>query len=291
MVGATINDGSIEVIDCTFEDNIAHECCDTGVYWTLCFQDGLPNGQYWGGGADLRTVFGGEVRIVNSLFARNEAEFAGGLHLSSCGDPAFELDGGVVELINSTIVENIGSGAHVRLGSAGTVSISNSIVHANLGEEALPILIQNPEEGSVVSVSYSNVEGGVDGEGNIDESPTFAGDYRLGAGSAGIDAGSNERVPVGIVTDLGGAARFVDDPGTDDTGLGESPIVDMGAHEFQAAGCPGDVNGDGALNVLDFVAFQQLWQGQDAAADFDGNGAFNVLDFVCFQQIFLAGCP
>jgi hypothetical protein len=51
------------------------------------------------------------------------------------------------------------------------------------------------------------------------------------------------------------------------------------------------VNGDGALNVLDFVAFQQLWQGQDAAADCDGNGAFNVLDFVCFQQIFLAGCP
>ena len=57
------------------------------------------------------------------------------------------------------------------------------------------------------------------------------------------------------------------------------------------AGCPGDYNGDGALNILDFVDFQLGWQAMDAAADCDGNGAFNVLDFVCFQQLFQAGCP
>ena len=54
--------------------------------------------------------------------------------------------------------------------------------------------------------------------------------------------------------------------------------------------CPADVNGDGNLNVLDFVAFQLLWQDQDPAADCDANGEFNVLDFVCFQQLFQAGC-
>lgn len=55
-------------------------------------------------------------------------------------------------------------------------------------------------------------------------------------------------------------------------------------------GCPADVNGDGELSVLDFVAFQQLWQAQNDAADCDGNGAFNILDFVCYQQLFQQGC-
>lgn len=55
-------------------------------------------------------------------------------------------------------------------------------------------------------------------------------------------------------------------------------------------GCAADVNGDGQLNVLDFVAFQSLWQGMDPAADCDASGAFDVLDFVCFQQVFVKGC-
>ena len=56
------------------------------------------------------------------------------------------------------------------------------------------------------------------------------------------------------------------------------------------ATCGADVNGDGELNVLDFVAFQQLWQDGDPGADCDANGVFNVLDFVCFQQRFQIGC-
>jgi hypothetical protein len=58
-----------------------------------------------------------------------------------------------------------------------------------------------------------------------------------------------------------------------------------------AAVCAADCNGDGALNVLDFVCFQQEWQGQTPSGDCDGNGVYNVLDFVCFQGQFQAGCP
>jgi hypothetical protein len=54
--------------------------------------------------------------------------------------------------------------------------------------------------------------------------------------------------------------------------------------------CPADINADGNLNILDFVAFQLLWQADDPAADCDANAAFNILDFVCFQQLFQAGC-
>ena len=54
--------------------------------------------------------------------------------------------------------------------------------------------------------------------------------------------------------------------------------------------CPSDVNGDFFVDILDFVAFQQLWMQQDMAADCDENGAFDASDFVCFQQQFMAGC-
>ena len=56
-------------------------------------------------------------------------------------------------------------------------------------------------------------------------------------------------------------------------------------------GCAADVNGDGELNILDFVAFQELFVAGDPGADCDANGALNILDFVCFQGVFNAGCP
>ena len=57
------------------------------------------------------------------------------------------------------------------------------------------------------------------------------------------------------------------------------------------SGCAADVNGDGALNILDFVAFQNLFKAGDPGADCTGDGALNILDFVCYQAVFGAGCP
>jgi len=54
--------------------------------------------------------------------------------------------------------------------------------------------------------------------------------------------------------------------------------------------CEADVNGDGELNILDFVAFQALFVAGDDAADCDRSGSLDILDFVCFQQLFQAGC-
>ena len=55
-------------------------------------------------------------------------------------------------------------------------------------------------------------------------------------------------------------------------------------------GCAPDCNGDGELNILDFVCFQGLFQKGDAAADCNGDGMLNILDFVCFQGLFQQGC-
>jgi hypothetical protein len=55
--------------------------------------------------------------------------------------------------------------------------------------------------------------------------------------------------------------------------------------------CPADINADGVLNILDFVAFQQAFLAADPAADCDNDGRLaNPADFICFQQQFLAGC-
>ena len=57
-----------------------------------------------------------------------------------------------------------------------------------------------------------------------------------------------------------------------------------------AAGCAADCNGDGELNILDFVCFQNEWTAQSELGDCDANGEYNILDFVCYQNAFTAGC-
>ena len=54
--------------------------------------------------------------------------------------------------------------------------------------------------------------------------------------------------------------------------------------------CIADFNGDGALDILDFVAFQNAFVGGEPSADCDESGTLNILDFVCFQGLFVAGC-
>jgi hypothetical protein len=54
--------------------------------------------------------------------------------------------------------------------------------------------------------------------------------------------------------------------------------------------CLADFNGDGDLNILDLVAFQNAFVMQDEDADVNGDGALNILDFVAFQGIFQTGC-
>jgi len=68
-------------------------------------------------------------------------------------------------------------------------------------------------------------------------------------------------------------------------------IVSWEHASFQPGfGCLADCNGDGLLNILDFICFQELFEAQDPAADCNGDGLWNILDFVCFQEAFQEGC-
>ena len=57
-----------------------------------------------------------------------------------------------------------------------------------------------------------------------------------------------------------------------------------------AGACDADINGDGSLDILDFVAYQNAFTSGDPSADCDANGQLNILDFVCYQNLFQAGC-
>lgn len=54
--------------------------------------------------------------------------------------------------------------------------------------------------------------------------------------------------------------------------------------------CPPDINGDGSVNSLDFVAFLNAFVAGDPAADYNNDGTINSLDFTAFLNDFVAGC-
>jgi len=60
-------------------------------------------------------------------------------------------------------------------------------------------------------------------------------------------------------------------------------------NQFQLR-CRADANGDGTLNILDFVALQGLFAAGELRADMNGDCTLNVLDFVAYQAAFAEGC-
>jgi hypothetical protein len=54
--------------------------------------------------------------------------------------------------------------------------------------------------------------------------------------------------------------------------------------------CYADFNGDGLLDLFDFLAFVNAFNVTDPKADCDANGGLDLFDFLCFVNAFNAGC-
>jgi|GEM_PF-750184 len=154
-------------------------------------------------------------RIISCVIADNENPFTGGV-LCWDAQPA---------IVNCTIVGNRGRyGGLLAVGS--NVTISNCIIVGNLSSINIDI-----SGGSTATVTYSDIQGGWPGAGNIDANPEFVdlagGDYHLTADSPCVNAGDPGFVADPCDTDIDGQARVINgrvDMGADELGT-EAPVL------------------------------------------------------------------
>ena len=149
--------------------------------------------------------------VTNCTFAGNSGALGGGMYNSS-SSPA---------LTNCTFAGNLasGNGGGMYSGEFSSPALTNCILWGD----------QSPKElYGGANVTYSDVEGGYDGTGNINDDPLFLdaanGDYHLGPGSPCIDAGSND-APNLPAYDFEGDDRIIDGNGDG------TAVVDMGVDE------------------------------------------------------------
>jgi len=220
--------------------------------------NGNKAGNYGGG------VYGdstSSLTLKNNEVARNVAsEYGGGMYSASS-----------LTAINNTITGNRANG---RFGGGyycggGTAVILNTIIWGDS-----PKGIYVVAEGSV-NITYSDIEGGWAGEGNIQDDPMFVdaagGDYRLSRNSPCISAGkADESVPAMDIEDKTRVAP-----------------PDMGAYESKPTPIRGDVNNDGKVRSDDAILTLQIAVGkrkpteyQKWAADMDGDGKIRSNDAI-----------
>ncbi|MBS9525899.1 Ig-like domain-containing protein [Litoribacter alkaliphilus] len=161
----------------------------------------------------------GSTATSNAVFSGNVVlstgnHYGGGLYNTSSNHTLRN-----VTFSNNRISRSsAGGGGLYRNG--GTVNVSNSIFWGNSRGGGVADQISG-----TTTVTYSIVEGGYAGTGNLSVNPIFVDaqghDLRLQAGSPGINSGLNSNVSTPL--DLDGKTRIKDN------------VVDMGAYEFGEA--------------------------------------------------------
>ena len=294
--GAMDNSGSgpAVIVNCTFQANWADYAggvrnFESSPFFANCTFDGNI-GNINGGG--MRNT-GASPTLVNCLFVDNTTTTVGGA-MRNVSESA-------PNIVNCTFVRNhagdSGGGVYTL---ASSPVIANCILRENSDSGGMDESAQVHVSSGTATVQSSCVQGGWSGAGsnNIDADPQFVNpkndDFALAPGSPCIDAADNSAVPPDLADldddddlleptplDLLGAARFVDDPDTADTGLGAPPLTDMGAIEFQVASCTADLNGDGVVNAADLAVILGNWgpiPPGDPAADLNGDGTIGPAD-------------
>jgi len=268
-------------VDCEFTDNIggsyggAFDTNGTTVRWERCL---FRNNQAARAGA-IESFGSSQSTIINCVFVLNRATS------TNSGGAIWAGTSSAVTVRNSTFVGNsasatTGGGFY---NTSGTSTLANCIFWGNTGNGGATANNQVTAAGGTNTVSYSLVQGGITGTGNISTTPTFvdqaAYNLRLQPTSAGIDAGSNTLIPTGVSVDFDGNPRRADIVAVTDTGVGGAPVVDMGAFEVQPPpppACPADLDNNGAVGGTDLASILSAWGA--AGGDVNGDGTTDGTD-------------
>lgn len=283
-VGGILVEGAAQavILDCTFTRNQATFGSGGALYvggssratvWNSRFNGNRAHDS--GSAVAVPSPNPQPTTLVNCVFSGNRASGGAGE-----GALAGYGTGGPHTILvrNCTFVGNTATnGGAIHNKQSATMAIYNSVIYRNMPNG---IVVTN---GSLTA-TYSNVQGGFAGTGNVNVPPQFIrdphpgpdgqwgtadddyGDLRLAPLSPCVDAGRNSDVPADVLDldgdgdvteplpfDVQGEPRFVDGesaadcphlPGT----CGSAPIVDMGAHEFG-----NDCNGNGISDAQDIA--------------------------------------
>jgi parallel beta-helix repeat protein len=240
----------------------------------------------WGGGLNLN---GGATLVSGCLIADNAATNDGG--------GVYCIDDNELTIRNCVIAENSASGnggglycvshvpAEVRHCTiACNTAVSGGGVFSQWQWSTLSVLIDSIVWGNTPTsiddhsqvpprVTYTCVEFGWPGEGNSDADPLFvdagAGDYHLRPLSPCIDAGDP-------------ASEYGNEP------MPNGGRVNMGAYgnTAEATCTPGDVDGDGDIDMDDLMAVHAALGTDDPAYDLDGDGMVTFADLrIVYEHI------
>jgi hypothetical protein len=194
------------------------------------------------------------VTLVNTLVVMNLATNAGGVHVDGRSRAT---------LANCTVAGNRALREGGGIFAVGPLTAWNTVVWANRADGGTWRSVCSA--GGSVDIRHSCVEGGWPGSGVITANPMLGPDYRLGAGSPCIDAGSDLGAPD---DDRVRMRRPLDG-----RGLGAA-AYDMGALEFIAAAA--DSDGDGMADAWELSQGFDPALATDARGDPDADGLDNL---------------
>jgi hypothetical protein len=178
-------------------------------------------------GAGLYNQFTSPATMINCVFVGNKASQTGGGLLN------YDASNAIVSSCSFN-GNSANSGGAVAVYLASSPAISNTIIYGNSSA------IYKDDAASIPVVTFSLVEGGYTGIGNISSDPLFispvspalapdayTANLQLRPCSPAINLGNNASLPVGITTDLALKTRIA------------FGTIDMGAYERQSSAVAG----------------------------------------------------
>ena len=201
------------------------------------------------------------------------------------------ISGGIPALTNCTIVANLQHG----IGSLSP-TVSNCLIYYNgNGSDTAQI------ESSLPTVTYSGVQGGWPGEGNIDVDPCFAdpenGDYHLKSEAGRWDTSGRTWVRDDVTSPAIDTGKPDSDWSAELWPNGKR--VNMGAYggtpqasmSLSEAGNVADLRPDDAIDWQDFAAFADSWLAEQVLLpeDLNRDGLVDIADLRIFADEWLWG--